>query len=161
MSYDLRTMYDSRASFYGKARVEENNGDLELISYATRVAIIYADGHARVFGTYSQTTLRHIKEFLLQNNFRADNAKQIMADYGQDNDIKPDDGADHLKTVSTVMALGDIFGSTQAERNDWKARMLKAGLDGRGLIMPDDWDQLDEDTKTRRLDAVIETLQLK
>jgi hypothetical protein len=38
---------------------------------------------AEVFGTYSQTTLRHIKEFLLQHGFRADNSKQIMADYGK------------------------------------------------------------------------------
>lgn len=63
-----------------------------------------------------------------------------------------------LKTISAVMALGDIFGSNQSESNDWKARMLRAGLDGRGLIMPDDWNELDEDTKTARLNAVIEQL---
>jgi len=84
----LQAQYDSRASFYGKARVEWNNGDLELISYSTRVAIIYADGRVRVFGTYSQTTLRHIKEFLKQNGFRADSSKQIMKDYGGTDDIR-------------------------------------------------------------------------
>jgi hypothetical protein len=36
--------------------------------------------------------------------------------------------------------------------------MLKAGLEGRGLIMPDDWDDLSEDEKNRRLDGVIATL---
>lgn len=82
--YDLATNYDSRASFYGKARVQENDtGRLILISYTTDVACI-KDGVAHVHGTYSQTTLRHIKEFLKQNNFKADNAKQIMADYGPD-----------------------------------------------------------------------------
>lgn len=110
--YDLSTNYDSRASFYGKARVETRlHGDttcpvyfhdkvlpneagncslcdtpfdaevLTLISYNTEVATI-AEGIARVRGTYSQTTLRHIKEFLLQNGFKAENSKQIMADYG-------------------------------------------------------------------------------
>lgn len=82
-TYELQAQYDTRLSFYGKARVEENNGDLELISYSTRVAVIYQDGHARVFGTYSQTTLRHIKEFLRQHGFKAESARQIMQDYGQ------------------------------------------------------------------------------
>ena len=88
-NYDLQPHYDSRASFYGKARVVLcDGGEKELISYTTRVAVLYPDADAaegykaRVFGTYSQTTLRHIKEFLLQHGFRADNAKQIMADYG-------------------------------------------------------------------------------
>lgn len=81
--YDLRTEWDSRKSFYGKAWVRNNDGVLELISYTTRVACIYADKTARVYGTYSNTTLRHIKEFLKQNGFKADNSKQIMADYGR------------------------------------------------------------------------------
>lgn len=83
--YDLSTRYDSRASFYGKARVTVNeHGDQILTSYNTEVAVI-ADGKAKVNGTYSQTTLRHIKEFLLQNGFKADNSKQILADYGVNN----------------------------------------------------------------------------
>jgi hypothetical protein len=79
---ELRPVYDSRKSFYGKARVEINDGDIELISYNTRVAVIHGDIHvARVYDTYSATTLRHIKDFLKQNGFKADTAKQIMADY--------------------------------------------------------------------------------
>lgn len=79
----LETRYDSKQSFYGKARVEQDDEDsaIRLISYSTNVASIYGD-RAEVYGTYSQTTLRHIKEFLQQNGFKADNAKQIMADYG-------------------------------------------------------------------------------
>jgi len=88
--YELSAQYDARQSFYGKARVRDNDGDLELISYSTRVAVIHAADprdenpakSASVYGTYSQTTLRHIKEFLLQNGFKAENSKQIMADYG-------------------------------------------------------------------------------
>lgn len=81
MTYNLDTRYDSRASFYGKAKVTELYGAKRLYSYDTHVATIDL-GMATVFGTYSATTLRHIKEFLKQNGFKADNAKQIMEDYG-------------------------------------------------------------------------------
>lgn len=85
--YELTPMYDNRASFYGKAHVIEQYSDdgkvvITLRSYSTDVARINEDGSAKVYGTYSQTTLRHIKEFLKQNGFKAENSKQIMADYG-------------------------------------------------------------------------------
>lgn len=81
--YDLTTNYDSRASFYGKARVQVEGNVLKLYSYTTYVARIQQDiNKAVVFGTYSATTLRHIKEFLKQNGFKAENSKQIMAEYG-------------------------------------------------------------------------------
>lgn len=79
--YDLSPIYDSRISFYGKARVEEYGFKTVLVSYSTDVASI-ENGVAKVTGTYSQTTLRHIKEFLKQNGFKAENSKQIMEDYG-------------------------------------------------------------------------------
>lgn len=63
-----------------------------------------------------------------------------------------------LGSIAMVAKMGDIFGKTQKEKNDWKARMLKAGLENKGLIMPDDWDQLNEKTKQTRLDKVIEEL---
>jgi hypothetical protein len=80
--YYLIPKYDTRASFYGKARVRYNDDDLELISYTTRVAVVYPDNTAAVYGSYSTTTLRHIKEFLLQNGFKAESKQQILNDYG-------------------------------------------------------------------------------
>jgi len=80
--YYLVPEWDSRNSFYGKARVRMNGDDFELISYTTRVAVIYPDNTAVVYGDYSTTTLRHIKEFLLQHGFKAENKAQILADYG-------------------------------------------------------------------------------
>lgn len=81
--YDLATRFDSRASFYGKARVIIREGVVELHSYTTHVATVSNGGQtAEVYGAYSNTTLRHVKEFLLQEGFKADNSKQIMADYG-------------------------------------------------------------------------------
>ena len=81
--YGLEPRYDARKSFYGKAQVDTgDNGDKnKLYSYGTLVAEI-KDGKPVVYGTYSQTTLRHIKDWLKQNGFRADTSKQILADYG-------------------------------------------------------------------------------
>ena len=77
---NLETIYDSRNSFYGKAKVELNGSQIILYSYGTLVAFI-ENGIAYITGDYTQTTLRHIKEFLLQNGFVAINKKQIMDDY--------------------------------------------------------------------------------
>lgn len=81
MAYDLSPQKDSRKSFYGKARVENENGKVVLYSYNTRVAEIEG-GKAKVFGLYSATTTRHIKDFLYQNGFKVENSKQIINDYG-------------------------------------------------------------------------------
>ena len=58
-----------------------------------------------------------------------------------------------FKTTSMVAKMGDLFCDTQKEKNDWKARMLKAGI--QGLDIPEDWDELSEDEKGKRLDNVI------
>lgn len=81
--YDLTPQYDSRKSFYSKAKVDTGDkGDKNrLYSYNTLVAEI-KNGKPVVYGTYSATTLRHIKDWLRQNGFKADSSKQIMADYG-------------------------------------------------------------------------------
>jgi hypothetical protein len=79
--YILKPQFDSRKDFYGKARVFEQDGKKILVSYQTEVAYI-ENGKPVVKGTYSQTTLRHIKEFLQQNGFKAETSKQIMEDYG-------------------------------------------------------------------------------
>ena len=85
MITELMPRYDSRASFYNKARVEIKDGRVNLYSYNTLVAYIER-GKAVVTGWYSATTSRHVKEFLLQNGFKAENTKQIIKDYGGDNE---------------------------------------------------------------------------
>lgn len=87
--YSLDTQYDSRKSFYNKAKVDTGDkGDKnKLYSYDTLVAEVI-DGKPVVYGTYSATTLRHIKEWLKQLGYKADSAKQIMQDYGQMNESK-------------------------------------------------------------------------
>lgn len=86
-TYELKPNYDTRASFYGKANVIEfEDGTLLLKSYNTIVAII-SSNHAFIDGTYSATTLRHIKEFLKQNYFKAENKDQIISDYLVDSNV--------------------------------------------------------------------------
>lgn len=73
---ELQPVLDSRKSFYKKAYVIEENGGKYLASYGTIVAKIDKDG-AHVLGTYSTTTLRHIKDFLYQNGFKVGTKKEI------------------------------------------------------------------------------------
>lgn len=72
----LEVRYDSRKSFYGKAHTLEESGVTYLISYATRVAKI-ENNELEIFGTYSPTTLRHIKEFVLQNGFQSGTKSEL------------------------------------------------------------------------------------
>ncbi len=81
MITELRTVYDPRKSFYGKARVEfKEDGTRVLWSYDTAVAQI-KDSKAAIFGFHSPTTLRHIKEFLYQNNFEIGTKEQLRKMY--------------------------------------------------------------------------------
>lgn len=59
--------------------------------------------------------------------------------------------------IAGIAKLGEILCDNQKDQNDWKARMLKAGM-GEGLIMPEDWGTLSEDEKQTRLDNVINTM---
>ena len=72
--YNLDTRYDSRDSFYGKAKVDiRDDGSQILYSYSTPVCYISKDGEVKLLrkgylGWFSSpTTLRHVKEFLKQN----------------------------------------------------------------------------------------------
>lgn len=65
---------------------------------------------------------------------------------------------DNFRMIAGIMAMGDILTDNQKEANDWKARMLRAGLEKSGLIMPEDWNTLTEEEKTRRLNNVQKEL---
>ena len=79
---ELCPYYDGRQSFYGKAKVIEIENDVFLSSYDTIVAFYNREVRIpQVYDTYSATTLRHIKEFLKQSGFVAENKRQIERDY--------------------------------------------------------------------------------
>jgi hypothetical protein len=61
--------------------------------------------------------------------------------------------------TAMVASLGEIFCDTKKEQNDWKLRMIKAGLGSQGLMIPEDWDTLDEDQKQSRLDQIVKLIK--
>ena len=88
--YYLTPIYDSRETFNSKAVVLVDYYDApELIvleSYGTAVAqlkVIYGVRHLTLLPGWdsSQTTLRHVKEFLKQHGYKAETLKQIREDY--------------------------------------------------------------------------------
>jgi hypothetical protein len=79
LNYELEAIHDSRASFYGKARVQRTTEVLgalveRLYSYDTLVLSYITDPDSMVFsmkihGWYSATTARHINEYLRQRGY--------------------------------------------------------------------------------------------
>jgi hypothetical protein len=73
---ELKSIYDVRNSFYKKAYVGQytftggiaNTTCKYLKSYDTIVACIWIN-QLRIYGYFSQTTARHIREFAKQNGF--------------------------------------------------------------------------------------------
>ena len=77
----LEPKFENVKSYYEKAYVHYyDNGNSALFSYGTLVADI-KDNMPSVYMLYSQTTLRHIKEYLKQNGFEAKNKQQILGTY--------------------------------------------------------------------------------
>ena len=83
VSYNLVPIHDRARSFYGKAQVTYTKNGLLLASYKTPVCIICDPEHVYLSDKwdYSPTTLRHVKEFLRQNGYKAENKKQIKESY--------------------------------------------------------------------------------
>lgn len=80
--YDMSPQYDNRQSFYGKARVDDNGNEKTLYSYNTPVAKIVGNKVELLpKWDFSQTTLRHVKEFLKQNGFEVSSLAQMRRDY--------------------------------------------------------------------------------
>ena len=87
--YELAPQYDSRKSFYGKALVFQHDGYTELHSYQPPVARIYSvTGAVKLLPPWdsSQTTLRHVKEFLKQAGLYAGTRAELAANYGTTED---------------------------------------------------------------------------
>ena len=68
------------------------------------------------------------------------------------------DNKDDNSALNIALAFGNLISENDNERNDWRLRMLKAKF-GDGLSLPDDWHELDEATKTKRLDKIEQLLK--
>lgn len=83
MLFELTPKFDSRKSFYGKAKISFEGDHRLLLSYGTPVAFIEPDRPPVMLGGWdsTQTTLRHVKEFLKQNDLKAESLEQMRRDY--------------------------------------------------------------------------------
>lgn len=83
--YYLEPQYDSRNSFYRKAIVEKRGNISYLYSYGTKVAEINWDktGNEKcvIHGFYSNTTTRHIKDFIYQAGLPCGSTNELWEMY--------------------------------------------------------------------------------
>ena len=87
MYHELSCRYDSRKSFYGKAKMLEQQmsdwREIDLYSYDTLVAKIVEDKQGIkyiCYGKYSQTTTRHQKEFFRQYGLSGKQIETLFKD---------------------------------------------------------------------------------
>ena len=69
MIMELEVIYDSRKSFYGKSTVNIEKGIYNMFSYGVKICKYDENtGEFHLFAgvLYSQTTCRHLREFLKQ-----------------------------------------------------------------------------------------------
>lgn len=126
-------------------RIEGN----KVFSYSTHVATIRG-GQLIVHGWWSKTTSKHI-------NRVADVYGLTKVEGERESEREPE--RNPFSALAMVMKIGEIEHSGQKERNDWKVRMLKAGIPEGALHMPEDWHTLSEDEKEARLNKVIEVFK--
>lgn len=105
-----------------------------------------------------QSVLFNVVDKAFKNKILNEQEKSLCDDFIREGKQARERIKSDFKTIGMIAGLGNIFANTQKESNDWKARMLKAGLGNSGLVMPNDWDTLDEKTKETRLNAVISEL---
>lgn len=79
--YALHPHYINQKSFYGKAHViiDPTTNDAYLQSYSTIVAKISHGRFYHLWDYYSDTTMKHINEFRLENNFNAISKREWFA----------------------------------------------------------------------------------
>ena len=77
-TYQLESIYSTQKSFYGKAIVKEiRNGSKVLYSYDTLVCGIDENNNIGFIEYHSQTTARHVNEFIMQHGHDKMTKKEI------------------------------------------------------------------------------------
>ena len=143
---------------------EKGDVSIECGSQNTRygfrhLAVLRAPGlHAEAKVCYYNRTwesyrYQSVLAQVLRKNFPEAAAKAYMELFDAQESGRVDDT---FKMVAGIAKLGEIFCSNDKDKNDWKARMLKAGLPK--IEMPANWEGLPEEEKQRRLDGAIGVL---
>lgn len=145
-------VYRTRYSWGHKAHLYRVRTPEQSDEYIEGVKVTY---YNRTWERYEfESALFQLVDKAFKKKLITKEEHQTLYDY-----IKNYEEPSRFNHIAAVAKLGEVFGSNQKESNDWKARMLKAGLPEGALQMPEDWDTLSEDEKQRRLDGAIEALK--
>jgi len=109
-----------------------------------------------LLGKIDRARCSQIKDFYKRDITSLKEQNKLLKKYRAEDVVQEKKEADPMfKMVGMVAGLGEMFCDNQKEKNDWKVRMIKAGFENKGLIMPSDWDNLTEAEKETRLNGVI------
>jgi hypothetical protein len=129
------------------------------------IAILMKDGNEvdRAKATYQNRTWESyeyqtvINDLLDKTKILTEPEKKAFLQKGEMQAKKEAD--EMFGNIGAIASLGEIMTSSKKESNDWKERMIKAGLPS--LDIPEDWNTLSEDEKEKRLNKVIAYMKEK
>ena len=144
-TYRTRYSWGHKAHLYRVRRPEHND---ELIE---SVKVTY---YNRTWERYEfESALYQLVDKALKNREITKDEHKTLTEY-----IKNYQEPNRYRGLEMIAKMGDILTDNKKDANDWKARMLKAGLPEGAIEMPEDWDSLDEETKEARLNGAIAIL---
>lgn len=119
----------------------------KVYSYHTHVATIVGN-ELHIHGYHSMTTSKHV-------NYVAEEYGLTRVYDKEKIEETPKQQSNPFAAMAMIAKIGELEHADDIKaQNDWKARMIKAGM-GEGISMPDDWNELSEEEKKQRLDGVI------
>jgi hypothetical protein len=126
--------------------LEVDNNDIEKYETTTAKCTYYN----RTWESFDYQTVGHkvIRKHLVKYKEYAE--ETIM----KFDEIMTGKVEDFYKTVGMIAKIGNVIADTQKDKNDWKLRMIKAGVPE--MSLPEDWNTLPEDEKESRLNNIIE-----
>ena len=82
--------------------------------------------------------------------------RDTIKDWVKNRDGSDDEGMKRLGSVRALAMMGEVLGSDLKQKNRLRATALKSV---QGIDLPDDWDSLSEEEKSRRLNGAIGALK--
>jgi hypothetical protein len=162
----LKTIHEEVGCFHACDLEDDRRPDLSVISFPGVIGKMIVDFSLTCPTPVNSTVVLSLNQALTPDraNDRTYQSKitkyqKAICDQYIKNGARVEDDLKPLKTIAMVATLGSLFSDSQKTANDWKTRILRAGLEKKGLEIPADWDTLTEDEKTKRLDGAIECLK--
>jgi len=133
----------TRSGFKHEATLKLNGEECETVK------VSYSN---RTWESYEYQTVLHKLVEYKDSSLTAEQ-KEICIEFikGDQTDWTP------FKQTAAIAQLGELFGQSLKEKNDWKLRMIKAGMPE--VSLPDDWDSLTEEVKADRLEKILELMK--